>query len=220
MPSILIVEDEDAIREVECLYLQKAGFSVLEATDGAQALQLWREHKPDIISLDLNLPLFDGREVCKTIRKEDTTVPIIMVTAKVEEVDEVAGLQIGADDYLKKPFSPSILVARVQTLLRRVSPSTELRFGELTIDPESYTVTVQGKKQQLTTLPFKILHLLASNPEKVFSRDEILDRVYGEDAVNVFDRVIDAHIKAIRQILGDAATHIQTVIGSGYKFSV
>ncbi len=220
MQTILIVEDEDAIREVERLYLEKAGFAVLEATDGQEALELWREHQPDAISLDLNLPGLDGREVCKQIRKTDTSVPIIMVTARVEEIDEISGLQIGADDYLKKPFSPSVLVARVTSLLRRVGSSDTLHFGDVTINPDAYTVTVAGEKQQLTTLPFKILHLLASNPDKIFSRDEILDRVYGEDAVNVFDRVIDAHVKAIRHTLGPAAEHLQTVIGSGYKFVV
>jgi DNA-binding response OmpR family regulator len=219
MQTVLLVEDEAAIREVAAAYLARAGFKVIQAADGNEGLRSWKTEKPDVVLLDLNLPGKDGLEVCREIRRENSEVPIFMVTARVEESDELKGLSLGADDYLKKPFSAKVLVARVQALLRRNGTSTVHVFPNLTISAERQSIEVAGEWQQLTTLPFQILSLLSEHPEKIFSRDEILDRVYGDAGTEVFDRVIDAHIKGIRKKLGPCAHYLQTVVGSGYKFS-
>jgi DNA-binding response OmpR family regulator len=220
--TVLLLEDEAPIREVERLYLEKAGFKVHEATDGEEALEIWNGQKPDIVVLDLNVPGPDGIEVCRTIRAE-SSVPIIMVTARVEETDELLGLEIGADDYLKKPFSPSVLVARVRTLLRRtVTPSRQV-IGEVTIDADHQMVHYSGGVAALSTVPFRILQALTQQPGKIYTRSELLDTVYGEGAGDVYDRTIDAHIHAIRTALQDTAKpgrYVQTVIGRGYRFAV
>ncbi len=220
MQKVLLIEDEAAIREVAAAYLVQAGFEVDQAADGSEGLKLWKADKPDVVLLDLNLPGMDGLEVCREMRRENTEIPIFMVTARVEESDELKGLALGADDYLKKPFSAKVLVARVKALLRRNQKDVLREFPGLTISAERQAVEVDGNWQQLTTLPFQILSLLAEHPEKIFSRDEILDRVYGEEGVEVFDRVIDAHVKGIRKKLGSCSHYLQTVVGSGYKFSV
>lgn len=219
MQTVLLIEDEVAIREVAAAYLTKAGFAVLEAATGLEGLRQWRASHPNLVLLDLNLPEMDGLDVCREIRRENSAVPICMVTARVEEYDELVGLAVGADDYLKKPFSAKVLVARVQALLRRAGSEGVLDFPGLTISPERQAIMVSDAWEQLTSIPFQILHLLASAPEKVFSRDDILNSVYGDAAVDVFDRVIDAHIKGLRKKMGEASRYLQTVVGSGYKFS-
>jgi DNA-binding response OmpR family regulator len=218
--QILIVEDEPAIREVQKAYLLKAGYRVHESGDGEQALQLFQQHRPNLIVLDLNLPSRDGIQICKQIRLT-SQVPIIMVTARTEEMDELIGLEIGADDYIKKPFSPNVLVARVNALLRRQQSGT-IVMGSLTIDPQKMVVSKSGQKLSLTTTQFNILYSLASKPGRVFTRDEILDNAYSDIMPDVLDRTIDAHVKAIRKVIEDDPAipyYVLTVIGKGYKFN-
>ncbi len=218
--QILIVEDEPAIREVEKAYLLKAGYRVHEASDGEQAMRVFAEHKPDLVVLDLNLPKRDGIQVCKLMRLT-SQVPIIMVTARVEEIDELMGLEIGADDYVKKPFSPSVLLARIQALLRR-QQRQEINIANLMIDPQKMTVRKDGGKVQLTTTQFNILYTLASATGKVFTRNEILDSAYQDMTPDILDRTVDAHIKSIRKAIEDdpgSPRFVLTVIGKGYKFN-
>lgn len=219
--KILIVEDEESIREVEKAYLARAGYSVDEASDGEIAIEKFKNEKYDLVVLDLNLPKKDGIEVCKEIRKS-SNIPILMVTARVEEIDEIIGLEIGADDYLKKPFSPNILVARVQALLRRMETKV-IEIENLIIDPEKMLVEVNGKKAECTTTQFNILYLLAATPGKVFTREQIIERSNDETIPkDVLDRTIDAHIKSIRKLIEEDTKnpkYILTVIGKGYKFN-
>ncbi|MDQ6985983.1 MAG: response regulator transcription factor [Candidatus Dojkabacteria bacterium] len=219
--KILVVEDESTIREVEKAYLKRAGYIVVEAADGEEAISLFKKDKFDLIVLDLNLPKVDGVEVCKKIR-ESSKVPIIMVTARVEEIDEIIGLEIGADDYLKKPFSPNVLVARVQSLLRRLGSET-IEIDDINIDAEKMRVQVNSEEVELTTTQFNILYLLAKNPGKVFTREEILNKAYDDILPNdVLDRTVDAHIKSIRKVIEvdtKNPKYILTVIGRGYKFT-
>lgn len=218
MAKILVIEDESSIREIEVAYLKQAGFEVDEVEDGKQALLKISEKKYDLLVLDLNLPEVDGLQVCKTVR-ETSNVPIVMVTAKVEEIEELIGLESGADDYVKKPFSPAILVARVKKCLERVGEN-KLEIFDLTIDPERMEVIQSGKVIEMTTTQFNILYTLANNPGKVFTRDEILDRAYdGTLPPDILDRTVDAHIKTIRKKLDDKDKYILTVIGRGYKFA-
>lgn len=221
MANILVVEDEAAIREVMAGYLERSGYSVSSAADGRAALNLWQSKPFDLVLLDLNLPITDGITVCKQIRQK-SLVPIIMVTARSEEWDEVVGLEVGADDYIKKPFSPQVLVARVQALLRRVG-SGPLQIADLRIDPDKMQVLQQDKELILTTTQFNVLYLLASQPGRVFTRDQILDRSHNDPAdIYVLERTVDAHIKSIRKILDDdpkQPRYILTVIGKGYKFN-
>lgn len=219
--KILIVEDENTIREVEVAYLKQSGFSVMEAIDGERAIEIFKKEKIDLVVLDINLPKKNGLEVCKEIRKT-SQVPIIMVTARVEEIDEIIGLDAGADDYLKKPFSPSVLVARVRALTRRIEEGV-IQVGELKIDPEKMIVFKNEDKILLTTTQFNILYTLAKNKGRVYTRDEILDRAYDSYLPpDVLDRTIDAHIKGIRKKIEDDTKepkYILTVVGKGYKFN-
>src|SRR5690606_25480362 len=219
--KILLIEDEDTIREVEKAYLTRAGYDVIEAVDGNKAIEEFKKNKVDLIVLDLNLPGKDGIEICKEIRK-NSQVPIIMVTARVEEIDEIIGLEIGADDYLKKPFSPNILVARVQALLRRTGDDT-VSFNGITIDPSRMVIIKDGEKINLTTTQFNILYTLAKNPGKVFTREDILEKSYSDSiSRDILDRTVDAHIKSIRKAIEDDPKdpkYILTVIGRGYKFN-
>jgi DNA-binding response OmpR family regulator len=219
--NILIVEDEETIREVEAAYLKQAGYLILEAEDGEKALEIVQDKQVDLVVLDVNLPKINGFDVCKRIR-EKSNVPIIMVTARIEEIDEMLGLNIGADDYVKKPFSPNVLVARVRTLLKRVGGNA-LSIDELTIDPEKMIVTKGKKSVNLTTTQFNILYTLASHPGKVFTRDEILNKAYNEFLPpDILDRTVDAHIKSIRKVIEDDTRnprYVLTVIGRGYKFN-
>ena len=220
--KILIIEDEDAIREVEKIYLLRAGYECVTAIDGKSALDKFYKQKFDLVLLDINLPVLDGIEVCKRIRSNSSKVPIIMVTARVEEMDEIIGLEIGADDYIKKPFSPNILVARVNAHLRKVEKAP-LKINGIVIDPEKMLVMRDKKNIPLTTTQFNILYTLASNPGKVFTRDDILNRAYDKAIPpDILDRTIDAHIKSIRKVIeSDSAKpeYILTVIGKGYKFN-
>lgn len=218
--TILIAEDEAPIREFEVTYLRDAGYSVIEAADGQMALDLFEKHKPDLAIIDINLPKLSGLEVCKAIRTA-TAVPILIVTARDSDEDEVLGLTMGADDYIKKPFNPNVLVARVQALLRRHT-SKRLRFKDLTIDPETMSVTRDGETITLTTTRFNLLLALASHPRAVLSRAQLVDQIYSDPGEHfVYDRTIDAHIKAVRQAVEPNPKRprfIETVVGSGYRF--
>lgn len=219
--KILLVEDEDTIREVEKAYLNRAGYDVIEAVDGDEAIQVFSKSNISLVILDLNLPKKDGIEICKQIRKT-SSVPILMVTARVEEIDEIIGLEIGADDYLKKPFSPNILVARAQALLRRTG-DVLIELNGITVDPVKMIVIKNNEKITLTTTQFNILYTLIKNPGKVFTREDILDRSYNDTiSRDIYDRTIDAHIKSIRKLIEDDSKnpkYILTVIGKGYKFN-
>ena len=218
---ILVVDDEPKVARLARDYLEKNGYRVLTAGDGQSALTTARREKPDLIVLDLMLPIMDGREVCKILRRE-SDVPIIMLTALAEEVDQVTGLEIGADDYITKPFSPRALVARVRALLRRskggVKPPSIIRAGALEIDSQRYTVTCNNVPVKLTPNEFKLLQLLAGRHGQTLTREQLLDDMYGISSS--FDRSIDSHIKNLRKKLETASGEslIETVYGIGYRF--
>ena len=222
--KILVVDDELEIVKVVRAYLEQSGFRVITASDGEQALAVFRHEQPDLIVLDLNLPKLDGIDVCGTIR-HDSNVPIIMLTARVEETDRLIGLEIGADDYITKPFSPREVVARVRTVLRRSTSAPErtslITIGALSIDPLKHEVQLLDRLIDLTPSEFNILFVMASQPGRAFSRMELLDAAQGE-AYEGYERSIDVHIKNLRQKLGDEPRdprYILTVYGVGYKFS-
>jgi two-component system alkaline phosphatase synthesis response regulator PhoP len=219
--KILVVEDEAPIREFEVTYLRDAGYSFIEAADGQAAIELFEEHRPDLAVIDINLPKMSGLEVCKAIRTT-STMPILMVTALGSDEDEVKGLSMGADDYIKKPFNPNVLIARVEALLRRHDQTKQLHFKGLTIDPETMSVIRNGKSITLTTTRFNLLLALASHPKAVLSREQLVDRIYSDPTSHfVYDRTIDAHIKALRQSIEVDPKNpqfIETVFGSGYRF--
>ncbi|MBL8100775.1 MAG: response regulator transcription factor [Anaerolineales bacterium] len=218
---ILVVDDEPKIVRLARDYLEKNNFRVVTAADGQSALTTARKEKPDLIILDLMLPNIDGREVCKIIRKE-SDVPIIMLTALSEEIDQVTGLEIGADDYITKPFSPRALIARVRALLRRTSGGIKtpnvIRIGNLEIDSEKYSVTYQDNPIKLTPNEFRLLQLLASHAGQTLTREQILENLHG--VASSFDRSIDSHIKNLRKKLEQASNQnmIETVYGIGYRF--
>lgn len=222
MPElILVVDDEPKIARLARDYLEKNGFRVLTAGDGQSALTIARREKPDLIVLDLMLPTMDGREVCRILRHE-SDVPIIMLTALAEEVDQITGLEIGADDYITKPFSPRALVARVRALLRRIrggikTPSM-IRIGALEIDSEKHTVTFNGTPIRLTPNEFKLLFILASRPGQTLTREQLLEDLHG--AASSIDRSVDSHIKNLRKKLevDSNSPSIETVYGIGYRF--
>ncbi|MCC6259748.1 MAG: response regulator transcription factor [Anaerolineales bacterium] len=219
---ILVVDDEPKIVRLARDYLEKNNFRVVTAGDGQSALATARREKPDLIILDLMIPVIDGREVCKILRKE-SDVPIIMLTALAEEIDQVTGLEIGADDYITKPFSPRALIARVRALLRRVTGAIKLpnviRVGRLEIDAERYSVAYQGNPIKLTPNEFRLLQLLASHAGNILTREQILENLHGVS--NSFDRSIDSHIKNLRKKLEQASNQmlIETVYGIGYRFA-
>ncbi|MEW6033403.1 MAG: response regulator transcription factor [Chloroflexota bacterium] len=223
---ILVVDDEPKITDVIKLYLEKEGFQVASAADGKQAVDRAGSYRPDVIILDLNLPDMDGLEVCRIIRKQ-SDVPIIMLTGRGEEVDRIVGLEIGADDYVTKPFSPRELVARVRAVLRRRSPepgaAERIAAGDLVIDLARYEATCKGKRLDLTTTEFKLLSALAQRPGRVYTRMQLLDIVQG-DAYEGYERTIDAHIKNLRQKVSQHVKEhncrIETMRGVGYKFEV
>lgn len=220
-PLILVVDDEPKAARLARDYLEKHGFRVILAADGQSALTLARRENPDLVVLDLMLPEVDGREVCRRLRRE-SDVPIIMLTALSEEIDQVTGLEIGADDYITKPFSPRALVARVRALLRRtrgeVKPPAIIRAGGLEIDTGRYSVAFNGHPIRLTPNEFKLLHLLASRPGQTLTREQLLDDLHG--AASSLDRSVDSHIKNLRKKLETAAGQpmIETVYGIGYRF--
>jgi DNA-binding response OmpR family regulator len=221
--TILAIDDEKDLLELVRYNLDKEGFDVIVTTDGPSGLEVARAHHPDLIILDLMMPGMDGLEVCKRLRADARTarIPLVMLTARATEADRVVGLELGADDYIVKPFSPRELVARVKAVLRRTrlqeQPPEVIRAGSLVIDVDRHEVACQGRPVQLTATEFRILQTLAARPGRVFSRDEIIDAALGSDN-NVFDRTIDVHITAIRRKLGPGAEHIETVRGFGYKF--
>lgn len=220
--KILVVDDEAKIVELVRLYLEKDGYQVVEAVDGKSALQQARREKPDLVVLDLNLPEIDGLEVCRQLRAE-SNVPIIMLTARVEDVDRIVGLELGADDYIPKPFSPREVVARVHAVLRRAAPTPtpdKRTFGELTVDPTRHEARLGSQELSLTPTEFKLLEVISRQPGRVFTRLQLVDEVLGE-AYEGYDRSIDAHIKNLRhKIEADPQQprYILTVYGVGYKF--
>jgi DNA-binding response OmpR family regulator len=222
---ILVIEDEPNIREIVTLYLQRGGYQVHAVEDGMQAKQWLNEGSPDLIIMDLMLPGVDGYQLTGMIRSR-SDVPIIMLTSRREEVDRIAGLEMGADDYVVKPFSPQELVSRVRAVLRRTRPlagdSIEpvITLGPLIIDPNTREVTVSGTVCDLTAREFDLLHLLAANPRRVFSRDQLLDRVWGSSDY-IDPGTVTVHIRRLREkIEADASkpVHIITVWGVGYRF--
>ncbi len=223
MPQkILVVDDEPQIVKVLKAYLEKAGFQVVTAADGKAALAVFQREKPDFMILDLNLPGMDGLDVCKAVRRE-SNIPILMLTARVEEADRLIGLELGADDYVLKPFSPREVVARVRTIFRRTTAepvkSETIQVGRLVIDLDQHTVCLAGQPVDLTPTEFGILVTLARQPKRVFSRLQIMEQAQG-DAFEGYERTIDAHIKNIRLKLEPnpkKPIYIQTVFGLGYK---
>jgi len=228
MKKVLIVEDDPGIRVGLKDEFESSGCTVFLAEDGGKGLSLAREKKPDLIILDLMLPSIDGYEVCRELRNEGNRTPIIMLTAKNQEIDKVLGLELGADDYVTKPFSLRELMARVKAVLRRTGERTEgkgaldfYRFGLVDLDFRRYEAKKKGKKLELTPLQFHILKLLIQNKGKVLSRDELLDEIWGKDNVWISHRTIDSHIANIRRKIEDAPDnpkHILSMRGVGYKF--
>jgi DNA-binding response OmpR family regulator len=220
---ILIVDDEPKIVRLARDYLEKNGFRVTSAADGQSALTTARREKPDLIILDLMLPILDGREVCKILRRE-SDVPIIMLTALAEEVDQITGLEIGADDYITKPFSPRALVARIRAMLRRtrgeIKTPAVIRVGALEVDSEKHTVTYNNKPIQLTPNEFKLLTLLANRPGQTLTREQLLDDLHG--GASSIDRSVDSHIKNLRRKLeAESKTSlIEAVYGIGYRYMI
>jgi two-component system alkaline phosphatase synthesis response regulator PhoP len=221
---ILVVDDEPKIVKLARDYLEQAGFGVVTAKDGTTALTVARHERPDLIVLDLNLPGMDGLDVCRALRRE-SDVPIIMLTARVEETDRLIGLELGADDYVTKPFSPRELVARVRAVLRRVQGGIHqpglIRAGDLEIDLNGHRVSRAGNSIRLTRIEFNLLATLAQHSGQTFTRAQLLDRLHGV-AYDGFDRSIDAHIKNLRRKLEvnpAEPRYVLTVYGVGYKFT-
>ena len=222
--TVLVVDDEPKIVKQARDYLEKSGFRVVEAADGKTALARARHERPDLIVLDLNLPGMDGLDVCRALRRK-SDVPIIMLTARVEETDRLIGLELGADDYITKPFSPRELVARVRAVLRRVRGGVRqpglIRSGEMEIDLRGHSVTLAGETIHLTRTEFNLLATLAQHPGQTFTRAQLLDRLHGV-AWDGFDRSVDAHIKNLRRKLEPDPVeprYVLTVYGIGYKFT-
>ncbi len=220
---IAVIDDEPDILELVSLNLKKSGFRVKEFSEVEPFYRSLRTETPDLIILDLMMPDVDGFEVCKYLKSHETSssIPIIMLTAKTEETDKVLGLELGADDYVTKPFSPRELVARVKAVLRRqgrIEPETKklIIHDTLTIDLEKYEVEVEGKKIDLTPTEFRILQFLATKKGRIQSRDQILSFLWGEEKY-VIDRTIDVHIRHLREKLGNAATVIKNIRSLGYK---
>ncbi|MCE5301040.1 MAG: response regulator transcription factor [Spirochaetia bacterium] len=221
---IAVVDDEEDIRELVAINLKKAGFKVKEFPDADVFLKSLSKYAPDLVILDIMMPGTDGIEACKKLRKDArySNIPVIMLTARGEEADRIVGLELGADDYVTKPFSPGELTARVKAVLRRNRATEEsetaetVKIGDIVIDPERHEVKVRSKKIELTATEFKILEILASKKERVFSREQILDNLWGNEKT-VVDRTIDVHIKHLREKLGAAGKMIINMRGVGYK---
>ena len=223
--TVLIVEDDPDTVKLVGLYLNRDGHKVLSARDGLDGLRVAREARPDLVVLDLMLPSLDGMEVCRALR-EESDVPIVMLTARVEERDRLAGLDLGADDYVTKPFSPRELAARVRAVLRRTTRDAleqgpeELEHGEIKVDLRRRSVRAGANKISLTPTEFRFLVLLMREPGRTFSRDQIIDLVFGYD-FDGFDRTVDAHVANVRRKLEAHAAsprYIQTVYGVGYRW--
>lgn len=224
--KIAVIEDDRDINELITYNLQKEGFEVIRSLDGGQGLFLIQKEKPAVVILDLMLPGMDGLEICRALKQEDRTknIPIIMVTAKGEESDVVIGLQLGADDYITKPFSVKVLLARVKGILRRerlVHTAQNVQavrnFDGITIDLLKHKVVVDGESISLTAIEFAILEFLSRSPGRVYTRDQILDNVW-KDGKFIIDRAVDVHVRGLRKKLQDGADCIETVRGVGYRF--
>lgn len=224
--KILVVDDEAKIVKLVRAYLEQAGYAVVDAAEGQTALIQARRERPNLVILDLMLPGIDGLEVARILRREGNNVPIIMLTARREDTDRIVGLELGADDYVTKPFNPRELVARVNAVLRRAAEAPTapemLRAGQIAVDVSRHQAALDGRPLGLTPIEFDLLKVLVQNPGRVFTRLELLDRVQGE-AYEGYERTIDTHIKNLRAKLGDNPRHpehIQTVYGVGYKLGV
>ncbi len=219
--KILIVDDEADILTLLEYNLEKAGFKVIPANDGPDAIEITKREKPDLIILDIMLPSMEGTEVCKILKSGDATrhIPIIMLTAKGEEVDRVVGFELGADDYITKPFSPRELILRVKAVLKRGQEQEAkiINAGTITVDIERSLATADGKVLKLTAIEFKLLLELAKSGGRVLSRDTLLDRAWGAE-VYITDRTVDTHIRRLREKLGKSSKYIETVRGFGYRF--
>ena len=224
--SVLIVEDDPNIRELLQMYLERDGYAVTLATDGGQGLDKFRSIKPDLVLLDVMMPVMDGWAVCKAIRAEGNT-PVIMLTAKGETDDKVQGLKAGADDYVTKPFEMKELLARIEAVLRRADRGTEekkarrLTFDKLVVDMDAFELTVKGKKVDTPPKEMELLFYLASSPNRVYTRNQLLDEVWGFDYFGD-SRTVDVHVKRLREKLEGVSSKwsLKTVWGVGYKFEV
>ena len=222
--TILIVDDEPDVSDLLVYNLQKTGYKTITARDGSVALQKARDDVPSLILLDLMLPQMDGTEVCRHLKADSKTahIPIIMLTAKAEEVDRVVGLELGADDYVTKPFSPREIALRVKSVLRRASgktaPAEILKFGDLTIDIAKHEVTLKAKVVDLTATEFKLLATLLERRGRVQSRDRLLTDVWGYEG-DVDTRTVDTHMRRLREKLGKSSDYVETVRGVGYRFA-
>ena len=224
MPTVLVVDDEPIVRELVVRYLQREGFETLEANDGDAARGLLEEKTPDLVVLDVMLPGTDGLELCRWIRGR-SALPVILLTARGEEADRIVGLDLGADDYVAKPFSPRELVARVRAVLRRADTESSsvqrLVFEGLELDAERREVRRDGRELRLTLKEFEVLWFLASHPRKVFSRDQLMRRIWGYEAA-LDTGTVTVHIRRLREKIEDVPSHpryLQTVWGVGYRFT-
>lgn len=222
--KILVIEDEAPIREMLAFVLEQNGYEALQAKSFEEAQQFLIEPYPVLILLDWMLPGASGIQIAKTIKQQEYTkhIPIIMLTARGEEEDKIRGLEVGADDYMTKPFSPKELMARIKAVLRRVSPTSiedSVQANGLVLDPVSHRVTVNEERIELGPTEFKLLHFFMTHPDRVYSREQLLDHVWGTN-VYVEDRTVDVQIRRLRKAMGDVNHMIQTVRGSGYRFSV
>ncbi len=226
--NILAVDDEADILQLLCYNLKNAGYGVIEAKDGPEAIELAKKHYPDLIVLDIMLPNMEGTEVLRRLKRDASTanIPVIMLTAKGEEVDKIVGFELGADDYITKPFSPRELVLRVKALLKRKGPqlttdtddSEIYRYEKLSIDIARHRVEVSGKEVVLTGTEFKLLTTLFKGRGRVFTRDQLLDKAWGDECY-VTPRTVDTHTRRLRSKLGEAGSYIETVRGVGYRFT-
>ncbi len=222
--TILLVEDEEAILEMLEMILQQADFSTLSANTAEQAQEILADNTPDLMVLDWMLPGISGVELARRLKKDPTLkkLPIIMLTARGEEDDKVRGLEIGADDYMTKPFSPKELVARIHAVLRRTSPNNQplLQQGVFQLNTDKHILTINNQILDVSPLEFKLMHFFMQNPDKVFSRTQLLDQVWGR-SVYVEERTVDVHIRRLRKVLAEHGCKeaIQTVRGFGYRFS-
>ena len=220
--KILIVEDDHDIVEMVEYNLKEEGYETISALNGEDGLRLAKKENPDLIILDIMLPIINGFEVCRILKNEKVTadIPVIILSAKSQETDKVVGLELGADDYITKPFSPRELIARIRAILRRgrvLNYDGCIQRGNIVIDSTKHNVKVLQKDISLTLTEFRLLEFLARRPGMVFSRDQILDGVIGDNAM-VCDRTVDAHVKSLRRKLGQAKDYIETIRGIGYRF--
>ncbi|MDY4976414.1 MAG: response regulator transcription factor [Clostridia bacterium] len=223
--KILVVDDDQNINELIRMYLDKEGYQVIQAYDGEQALELFQTSAPSLVVLDLMLPKLDGLAVCREMRKI-SSIPVIMLTAKGETFDKVLGLELGADDYMVKPFEPKELIARIKAVLRRTgelasgTEQQEVVYPNLSVNMTNYELKVNGKSLEVPPKELEVLYFLCSHPNQVFTRDQLLNQVWGYDYFGA-DRTVDVHIKRIREKLGESPYwQLKTVYGVGYKFEV